>query len=77
MSFRPATSGWEAGDATGSFSLHCSPDGREKLGQQPAPPGADPRKTTSPTKKTKVSSVSGGTQQVPGCARRSGSAGGL
>ena len=40
MSFRPATSGWEAGDATGSFSLHGSPDGREKLGQQPAPPGA-------------------------------------
>ena len=54
MSFRHATSGWEAGDATGSFSLHGSPDGREKLGQQPAPPGADPRKTTSPTKKTKV-----------------------
>ena len=48
MSFRPATSGWEAGDATGSFSLHGSPDGREKLGQQPAPPGADPRKNDQP-----------------------------
>jgi hypothetical protein len=48
MSFRPATSGWQAGDATGSFSLHGSPDGREKLGQQPAPPGADPRKNDQP-----------------------------
>ena len=52
MSFRSATSGWEAGDATGSFSLHGSPDGREKLGQQPAPPGADPRKTAQPDELT-------------------------